>query len=39
MRRKYIKLTIETKRLCNVKTKMIPVIIGKTGTISILLRK
>jgi len=36
---KYKDLTIETQRLWNVKTKMIPVIIGATGTISKSFRK
>jgi len=36
---KYKDLTIEKQRMCNVKTKMIPVIIGATGTISKSLRK
>ena len=31
---KYKDLTIEIKRVCNVKTKVLPVIIGVTGTIS-----
>jgi len=31
---KYIDLTIEIQRIWNVKTKVIPVIIGATGTIS-----
>jgi hypothetical protein len=31
---KYKDLTIEIQRLWNVKTRMIPVIIGPTGTIS-----
>ena len=31
---KYKDLTIETQRMWNVKTKVIPVIIGATGTIS-----
>jgi len=30
---KYKDLTIETQRMWNVKTKVIPVIIGATGTI------
>jgi hypothetical protein len=38
MRMEYIDLTIKTKHLCNVKAKVIPVIIGKTGTISKLFR-
>jgi len=29
----------EIKRMCNVKTKVIPVIVGKTGTISKFFRK
>jgi hypothetical protein len=36
---KYKDLTIEIKRMWNVKTKVIPVIIGATGTISKSLRK
>jgi len=36
---KYIDLTIEIERLWNVKTKVIPVIIGATGTISKSFRK
>jgi hypothetical protein len=36
---KYKDLTIEIQRMWNVKTKMIPVIIGATGTISKLFRK
>ena len=36
---KYKDLTIETQRTCNVKTKVIPVIIGATGTISKSFRK
>jgi hypothetical protein len=36
---KYKDLTIEIQRLWNVKTKVIPVIIGATGTISELFRK
>ena len=35
---KYKDLTIEIQRMCNVKTKVIPVIIGATGTISKLFR-
>jgi hypothetical protein len=31
---KYKDLTIETQRMWNVKSKVIPVIIGATGTIS-----
>jgi hypothetical protein len=31
---KYKDFTIEIQRMCNVKTKVIPVIIGATGTIS-----
>jgi len=31
---KYKNLTIEIQRMCNVKTKVIPVIIDATGTIS-----
>ena len=36
---KYKDLTIEIQRMWNVKTKMIPVIIGTTGTISKSFRK
>ena len=36
---KYKDLTIEIQRMQNVKTKVIPVIIGATGTISKLFRK
>jgi hypothetical protein len=36
---KYKALTIENQRMWNVKTKVIPVIIGATGTISKLFRK
>jgi hypothetical protein len=36
---KYKDLTIEIQRMWNVKTKMIPVIIGATGTISKSFRK
>jgi len=36
---KYKDLTIEIERMWNVKTKVIPVIIGTTGTISKLFRK
>ena len=36
---KYKDLTIEIQRLWNVKTKVIPVIIGATGTISRSFRK
>ena len=36
---KYKDLTIETQRMWNVKTKVIPVIIGATGTISKPFRK
>ena len=36
---KYKDLTIETRRMWNVKTKVIPVIIGATGTISKSFRK
>jgi len=36
---KYKDLTIEMQRMWNVKTKVIPVIIGATGTISKLFRK
>jgi len=36
---KYKDLTIEIQRMWNVKTKVIPVIIGVTGTISKSLRK
>jgi hypothetical protein len=31
---KYKDLTVEIQRMCNVKTNVIPVIIGATGTIS-----
>jgi len=37
--RKYKDLTIEIQRMWNVKTKVIPVIIGATGTISKSFRK
>ena len=37
--RKYEDLTIEIQRMLNVKTKVIPVIIGATGTISKSFRK
>jgi len=36
---KYKNLTIEIQRMWNVKTKMIPVIIGATGTVSNSFRK
>ena len=36
---KYKELTIEIQRMWNVKTKVIPVIIGETGTISKSFRK
>jgi len=36
---KYIDLTIEIQRMWNVKSKVIPVIIGATGTISKSFRK
>jgi hypothetical protein len=36
---KYQDLTIEIRRMWNVKTRVIPVIIGATGTISKSLRK
>jgi hypothetical protein len=36
---KYKNFTTEIQRMCNVKTKVIPVIIGATGTISKSLRK
>jgi len=36
---KYKDLTIEIQRMCNVKTKVIPVIIGATGIISKSFRK
>ena len=36
---KYKDLTIEIQRMWNVKTKVIPVIIGATGTISKAFRK
>ena len=36
---KYKDLTIEIQRMWNVKTKMMPVIIGATGTISNSFRK
>ena len=35
----YKDLTIETQRMWNVKTKVIPVIIGATGTVSKIFRK
>ena len=37
--KKYKDLTIDIQRLWNVKTKVIPVIIGATGTISKSFRK
>jgi hypothetical protein len=36
---KYKDLTVETQRMWNVKTRVIPVIIGATGTISKSFRK
>ena len=36
---KYKDLTIEIQRMCNVKTRVIPVIIGANGTISKSFRK
>jgi len=36
---KYKEITIEIQRMWNVKTKLIPVIIGATGTISKSFRK
>ena len=36
---KYKDLTVEIQRMWNVKTKVIPVIIGATGTISKSFRK
>jgi len=36
---KYKDLTVEIQRMWNVKTKVIPVIIGATGTVSKLFRK
>ena len=36
---KHKDLTIEIQRMCNVKTKVIPVIIGATGTVSKSFRK
>ena len=36
---KYKNLTIEIQRMWNVKTKVIPVVIGATGTISKTFRK
>ena len=36
---KYKDLTIEIQRMCNIKTRVIPVIIGVTGTISKSFRK
>jgi hypothetical protein len=36
---KYKDHTIEIQRMCNVKTEVIPAIIGATGTISISFRK
>ena len=37
--RKYKDLKIEIQRMWNVKTKVIPVVIGATGTVSKLFRK
>jgi hypothetical protein len=34
---KYKDLTIEIQRMCNVKTRVIPVIIGATGTITVIM--
>ena len=39
IKKKYKDLTIEIERMWNVKTKVIPVIIGATGTISQSFRK
>ena len=36
---KYKDLTIEMQRMCNVRTKVVPVILGATGTISKSFRK
>jgi hypothetical protein len=36
---KYTDLTVEIQRMWNVKTRVIPVMIGATGTISKLFRK
>jgi hypothetical protein len=36
---KYKDLTIEIQRMCNVRTKVVPVILGATGTISKSFRK
>jgi len=36
---KYKDLTVEIQRMWNVKTEMMPAIIGATGTVSVLFRK